>query len=130
LIGGGLVAIPTGPKPETRKDLTKEFRLSLKRLDDFWKRWHKEYLLQLKSFHEVRKPQVCRDIREGDVVLIQEDVRPRHMWRRARVEDLRDGRDDKVRTVILRTLQGNKFSRPVQLVVPLEVDQGGEDVKE
>jgi hypothetical protein len=41
----------------------------------------KEYLLQLKSFHEVRKPQVCRDIREVDVVLIQEDVRPRHMWR-------------------------------------------------
>ena len=31
---------------------------------------------------------------------------------------------------MLRTSEGGKFSRPVQLVVPLEVDQGGEDVKE
>jgi len=130
LIGGGLVTTPTGPEPETRRDLTKEFRLRLKLSDDFWKRWQKEYLLQLRNFHEVRKPQKCNDIRKGDVVLIQEDARPRHMWRKARVEGLQEGRDHKVRTVILRTSEGGKFCRPVQLVVPLEVDQGGEDVRE
>jgi len=74
LIGGGLVTIPTGPEPETRKDLAKEFRMRLKLSDDFWKRWQKEYLLQLRNFHEVRKPQRSRDLRQGDVVLIQEDV--------------------------------------------------------
>jgi hypothetical protein len=52
-IGGGLVTIPTGPEPETRKDLAKEFRLRMELLDDFWKRWQKEYLLQLRKFHEV-----------------------------------------------------------------------------
>jgi hypothetical protein len=84
----------------------------------------------LRNLHEVRKPQKSSDLRKGDVVLIQEDVSPRHMWRKAIVEGLQEGRDHKVRTVFLRTLEGRKFSRPVQLVVPLEIDQGGEDVKE
>jgi hypothetical protein len=52
------------------------------------------------------------------------------MWRKAVVYGLLEGRDHKVRTVMLRTSEGGKFSRPVQLVFPLEVDQGGEDVKE
>jgi hypothetical protein len=52
------------------------------------------------------------------------------MWRKAIVEGLQEGRDHKVRTVILRSSAGEKFSRPVQLVAPLEVDQSGEDVKE
>ena len=58
------------------------------------------------------------------------ELRPRHMWRKAVVYGLLEGRDHKVRTVMLRTSEGGKFSRPVQLVFPLEVDQGGEDVKE
>jgi hypothetical protein len=82
------------------------------------------------NFHIVRKPQKSRDLRKWDVVLIQEDVRPRHMWRKAIVDGLQEGRDHKVRTVILRTSEGRRFSRPVQLVVPFEIDQGGEDVKE
>jgi hypothetical protein len=40
------------------------------------------------------------------------------------------GRDHKVRTVFLRTPEGRRFRHPVQLVVPLEIDKGGEDVKE
>jgi hypothetical protein len=43
---------------------------------------------------------------------------------------LRQGRDGKTRTVILRTPDGGRLTRPVQLVIPLEVDQGGEDVKD
>ena len=130
LIGEGLVTIPTGPEPEIRKDLAKEFRLRLKLSDDFWKRWQKKYLLQLRNFHEMRKPQKPSDLRKWDVVLLQEDVRPRNMWRKAVVEGLLEGRDHKVWTVILRTPEGQSFSRPVQLVIPLEIDQGGKDVKE
>ena len=40
------------------------------------------------------------------------------------------GRDGMFRTFVLRTAEGNKFTRPVQLVIPLEVDQGREDVEE
>ena len=57
-------------------------------------------------------------------------MRPRHMWKRGRVEELRPGRDGKVRTVILRTQDGGCLVRPVQLVIPLVVDQGGENVED
>ena len=88
------------------------------------------YLLQVWNFQEVRKPPLCRYARDVDVVLIQEVVRPRHMWRKAIVEGLQVGRDYKVRTVILRNPEVSKFSRPVHLVFPLHVDQGVEDVEE
>ena len=52
------------------------------------------------------------------------------MWKRGRVEELRPGRDGKVRTFILRTQDGGHLVRPVQVVITLEVDQGGEDVED
>ena len=64
------------------------------------------------------------------MVLLQEDVCPRHMWKRALIEQLVEGRDGMIRTVVLRTPEGNKITRPIQLVIPLEVDQDGEDVEE
>jgi hypothetical protein len=76
----------------------------------------------LRNFHEVRKPQKSSDLRKGDVVLIQEDLRPLYTWRKAIVEGLHVGKDNKVRTVFLRTPEGRRFSRPVQLYVPLEID--------
>jgi hypothetical protein len=47
---------------------------------------------------------------------------------KGRIEDLRPGRDRKKRTVFHRTQDGGRLARPVQLVIPLEVDQCGEDV--
>jgi hypothetical protein len=129
LIGEGLATIPTGSEPTARQNLAKEFRLKQKLSDDFWKRWTKEYLLELRSFHEVQHP-VGKNahFRLGDVVLVQEDARPRHVWGRARIEELRKGRDGQVRTVMLRKGDGCQITRLIQLVIPLEVDQGGEVV--
>ena len=98
--------------------------------DDFWRRWQREYLTTLRSFHEVRQQQPSARLRVGDVALLQEEVRPRHMWKRARIEPLIEGRNGKIRTAVLRTPEGNKITRPIQLIIPLEVDQDGEDVEE
>jgi hypothetical protein len=77
LIGEGLVTIPTGIEPTARQNLTKELRLKQKLSDDFWKRWTKEYLLELRSFHEVQRPEgKAAQLHLGDVVLIQEDSPP------------------------------------------------------
>jgi hypothetical protein len=56
LIGEGLVTIPTGTEPTVRHFLTKKLRLKQKLSEDFWKRWAKEYLLELRNFHEVECP--------------------------------------------------------------------------
>ena len=64
------------------------------------------------------------------MALLQEEVLPRHMCKRAVIECVIEGRDGRIRTVALRTPEGKEITRPVQLVIPLEVDQGGEDVEE
>jgi len=52
------------------------------------------------------------------------------MWKKARIDDLIPGRDGQIRTVKLRLPDKTKISRSVQLVIPLEIYQGGEDVEE
>ena len=98
--------------------------------DDFWRWWQREYLTTLWSFHEVQQQQASTKFRRGDVALLQEDIHPRHMWKRAVIEQLIEGQDAMICTVILCIPEGNKITHPIQLVIPLEVDQGGEDVEE
>jgi hypothetical protein len=75
LIGEGLTIIPTGPEPTARQSLAMELRLKQELSDDFWKRT-KDYLLELRNFHEVQRPAgKIAQLRLEDV-LIQEDVRP------------------------------------------------------
>jgi hypothetical protein len=129
LTGEGITTIPTGPEPPVKSNLTKELRVRQKLADDFWKRWTREYLLELRNFHEVQRPEgKIPQLRVGDVALVHEDVRPRHLWERARIEELRKGRDGQLRTVVLRKSDGRQITRPIQLVIPLEVDQGREGV--
>jgi hypothetical protein len=129
LHGQKLTTIPTGPEPPPSKDLKREYRPQQQAADDFWKRWTKEYLLELRFYHHVRRTRGEIANFCVDLALLKDEVHPRHMWKRGLIEELRPGRDGRVRTVILRTPEGNQISRPVQLVMPLEIDQGWEDVE-
>jgi hypothetical protein len=52
------------------------------------------------------------------------------MWKMFHVEELKVGRDGAKRTAVLRAPDGGVIVRPFQLVIPLEVDQGGVDVED
>lgn len=132
LTGERLTTIPSGQTAAATSNLSKLYRLRQKIADDFWRRWTKDYLLELRSFHTRRNPRKSAELKIGDVVLLQEDHIRRHMWKLARVEGLRPGRDGVARTVLLRTTHGSQIARPIQLVIPLEIgiDQGGEDVED
>jgi len=52
------------------------------------------------------------------------------MWKKARIDEVLQGRDGQIRTLILRLPDRAKISRPVLLVIPLWIDQGGEDVED
>ena len=87
--------------------------------------------MELKSFHVISQPKGrSGKVRTGDIVLLQEDHHPRHMWKKARVEELKVGREGATRTAVLRGANGTVLVRPIQLVIPLEVDQGGKNVKD
>ena len=129
LCGAKLTALPSTMLPTGNENLKKTHQRTTKIANDFWRRWEKEYLMEPKSFHVLSQPKgKSAKIRVKNVVLLHEDCRPRHMWKRARVEELKVGRDGDSRTVVLRGVNATLLVRPIQLVVPLEIDQGGEDV--
>lgn len=126
LTGQKLTTIPSDPAPTTR-NLIRFYAQQQDLLDTFWRKWSKEYLLQLRTFHHVRNAKNYSNIRIGDLVLLQEEMRPRHQWKKALVQELIKGRDGKIRSCVVR-VNNQLVTRPVQLVIPLEIDQGGEDV--
>ena len=129
LCGETLTVLPSGTEPQIEKNLTKAQQRTQKLADDFWKHW-KDDLLELRNFQEVCQPKRWSGkVRVGDIVLLQEDRRPRHMWKKARVE-LKVGRDRAKKTTVLRAADGRILVRPIHLVIPLEIDQRGEDVED
>jgi hypothetical protein len=131
LCGAQLTTLPSTTEPQKGGNLRKAHQRTKKIADDFWRHWEKEYLMELRSFHVISQPKgKSGKVRAGDVVLLQEDRRPRHMWKKARVEELKAGRDGTTRTAILREANGTVLVRQIQLVIPLEVDEGGEDVED
>jgi len=53
-----------------------------------------------------------------------------HMWNKARVVELKVGKNGAKRTAVLRGADGRVLVRPIQLVIPMEFDQGGEDAQD
>jgi hypothetical protein len=80
LTGGKLTTIPRGPEPVRTEDLTRSFRQHQRLTEALWRRWQREYLLQLRNYHEVRRPaRQGPKFKVGYIVLLQEDRMPRHV---------------------------------------------------
>ena len=112
-------------------DVTKRFKHLKMLLDHFSSRWQKEYLTELRQFHQyatndrrTRLQNELATIKEGDVVIVKEENRPRGTWKLGRVKELIKGRDEKTRgalvTVVGNESQLTELRRPVQHLVPVE----------
>jgi len=126
LCGAKLTRLPSTTEPQREGNFKKTHQWTKRMTDDFWRRWEKEYLMELRSFHVI--PQVegkSGKVRTGDIVVLQEDHRPRHMWKKARVEELKVGRDGATRTAVLRGANGTVLVRPIQLVIPWRLTRVG-----
>lgn len=98
-----------------RGDITRRWRHRQQLLNQFWRRWRKEYLLQLCSAH--RSPETrTNDLQNGDLVLGREDRTPWLMWKTERIETVQLGRDNHVRSCLVRLPSGVTLRRPVQLL--------------
>ena len=127
------------PDPDTPNDdpdfssdsaacLTRRMHHLTKSLQQFWRRWKREYLLELREHHrtqlsrgETRIPEV------GEVVTVYDEGHPRGLWRLGRVECLIEGVDGVVRGVKVKVVSKKSHAkvlrRPVQHIYPLEVCQ-------
>lgn len=73
--------------------------------NEFWKRWTKEYLLNLQPKQKWNAHR--RDLKINDVVLLQEDVVPGCEWKLGKVTDVYPGPDNKVRKIQLLVSEKN-----------------------
>jgi hypothetical protein len=125
LIGRRIHSIPDVPnsvEPKSNKEmLTKQLRYKQQITDHFWKRWKKEYLLELRSANFTKPISSPTTFKIGDLVLIHEDKMPKHIWKYGIIKELFYGRDSKIRSCALQTSSG-LIRRPIQLLYKLELD--------
>ena len=95
-------------------------------LEHFWKRWSKEYLVNLREFHQAKAGPEPRKPKIGDVVIIHDDGLPRGSCRTGEIREYLPSRDGEVRGVILKVTRKNgkhaTLRRPVQKLFPLDVN--------
>ena len=114
---------------QSHESLTGRYRYLQKIIEHYWKRFSKEYLLELHQHHvNVHKGNYdeLSKVLLGDVVLIKDDSFKRNFWKKGKVEQLVAGDDGKVRGAVLKVITSGRDSfirRPVQKLVPLEVQR-------
>ena len=93
-------------------------------LDAFWRRWRREYLLELRETHRHHRSSGKPQIAEGDVVVVYSEYQPCSCWSLGRIERLITGADGQMRATTVRVSRKGHVSvldRPIQHLYPLEV---------
>ncbi|XP_011691571.1 PREDICTED: uncharacterized protein LOC105452295 [Wasmannia auropunctata] len=121
LIGKPLTALPEGNLSSVPANRLSTWQHITKVRQDFWSRWHLEYLneLQIRSKWVKDGP----ELEVGMIVLIKTKGLPCTQWALGRITDLRRGEDGVSRVAILKTANG-ELKRATRLLCPLPVEQG------
>ena len=110
----------------TAKSLTKRAKHQLRVLNTFMNQWQKDYLLSLRKRRGLIQPTSnTRPIKEGEVVILREEGTAKCLWPLARVTEVINGRDGAIRSAKIQLLRGDRkvsLRRPIQHLIPLEVD--------
>jgi phage baseplate assembly protein gpV len=89
-------------------------------VDDYWKRWSKEYVLMLQERKKWKTS--TPDLKVGQMVLLVSDDRPRDQWRLGVVDDLGAESDGRMRQVKVRLANGKTFRCHMCALVSLELE--------
>ena len=106
---------PGGPLTEDR--YRRRWKHAQWLADQFWKRWRKEYVVNLKRRQKSITP--SRNLATGDLVLLVDENLPRNQWRLGRVKEAMRSSDGLVRKVRVKT-QAGTLIRPITKLCLLE----------
>ena len=111
----------------TYQSLTSKLRHHRHLLDQFVKRWRRDYLLNLRENHSLKAKSGGRDlIQVGDVVVLKDDSSKRIFWRLAIVNELLKGNDNLVRAAIVKLVDSRGshklLRRSIRHLYPIEVN--------
>ncbi|ETN69830.1 hypothetical protein NECAME_15066 [Necator americanus] len=106
----------------TKREAEQALQSSCQYTEHFWNVWQQNYLISLREMHRKyissqRHHHLIPKV--GAVVLLCDPLLPRNEWKLARITQTNTGRDGQIREVELVT---RKIKRPINLIVPLELD--------
>ncbi|CAB3999832.1 Hypothetical predicted protein, partial [Paramuricea clavata] len=105
------------------------FRYLTTRLKHFWKRWRREYLVNLREYHKLRADDHgVAKVNVGDVVTVFEEDVKRNKWKLGVVEGLIKGKDVVVRGAKLRVITSGaaaKMSRAYERLIMMQISIEG-----
>lgn len=111
-----LTIMPESDLVEAKVSILQRWKLLQKIHQDFWRKWHLEYLHTLQQRHKWFDSQ--REISIGTLVLIVNEQCSPMKWKTGRVVKLHRGSDGICRVVTVRTDTG-EFQRPMVKLCPL-----------
>ncbi|XP_074031073.1 uncharacterized protein [Leptinotarsa decemlineata] len=97
-------APPTGEFEISDANCRKHWRVTQALADMFWRRWQKEYLVNLNKNTKwySKKENISLD----DIVVVVDDTLPRNMWPIGKIQKVHEGKDGKIRVVEVKTQTG------------------------
>ncbi|XP_040064455.2 uncharacterized protein LOC115321752 [Ixodes scapularis] len=123
LVGHKLINLSSHQIPEDQaspENLARGWKYQNTIINQFWRRWVSEYLLELRSAH-IAKQNNSSYIQTGDLVLLKDNRLPRHVWKICRVNETFPGRDGKVRSYSIIRPNDRELCQPIQLLYSLEL---------
>ena len=94
-------------------------------IDRFWKKWQKEYLINLRESHKMKTNKKSVKINVGDAVSIFEEGLKRRYWKVGKVLKIIREKDDVIRGAVVQTFSEKNgkgtISRPLQKLHTLEI---------
>ncbi|VDL84225.1 unnamed protein product [Nippostrongylus brasiliensis] len=109
---------------QTRKQAQEALASTCELTEKFWSIWQKVYLTSLRETHKLHmdnmRATACRP-QQGMVVLLADPNLPRNTWKMGRISALKESTDNAVREVELKMPNGRTLRRPVNVLVPLEL---------
>ncbi|CAI4220928.1 unnamed protein product, partial [Auanema sp. JU1783] len=113
------------PALRTQLDAEQAIQSSNQRTTKFWETWKELYIKELRGSHKhtisTRKAGTRSLPTVGQVVLIHDNMQPRHKWHIGRISSIQATKDGSIREVTLRSETGRTLSRPINLLYPLEI---------
>ena len=120
LIGRPIEALPDPSTSYQSISLLRRWHLCQNLTRHFWKRWSTEYLGIIRKYVKWHHP--SRNMKVGDVVILQEDNLFPTKWPIGRIVDTHPGKDGFVRILTIKTSKGI-YKRPVTKIALLLPDE-------
>ena len=102
----------------------KRWRHMNKIVDRFWRKWQKEYLINLRESHKMKTSKKSLKTNVGDAVNIFEEKKRRH-WKVGKVLKIIRGKDDVIRGAVVQIFSEKNvkgtISRQLPKLYPLEI---------